>query len=52
MMSASRQFTHSFLQKAATLVMETDRKMKTSVDDAQRLLEMLIMELAMEARNG
>lgn len=52
MMAASKQFTGNFLQKAALLVMETDRKMKTSVDDPQRLLEMLIMELAMEARNG
>ena len=34
------------------LVMETDRKLKTSFDDPQRLLEMLILQMAQEARNG
>ena len=32
--------------------METDYKMKTSFDDQERLLELLILELAQEARNG
>jgi hypothetical protein len=32
--------------------METDYKMKTSFDDNDRLLELLILQLAQEARNG
>ena len=51
-MGAARNFSYKFLKKAANLVLETDRKMKTSVDDPQRLLEMLLMELAAEDRNG
>lgn len=50
-MDAARRFSAAFCAKAAELVMETDYKMKTSFDDPQRLLEMLIMELAREARN-
>ena len=41
-----------FCRKAAGLIMETDYKMKTSFDDQERLLELLILELAQEARNG
>jgi len=33
-------------------VLETDYKMKTSFDDNERLLELLILQLAREARNG
>ena len=36
--------------KAAELVMETDYRIKTSFDDADRLLELLILQLAQEAR--
>ena len=32
--------------------METDYQMKTSFDDPQRLLELLILRLAQEARRG
>ena len=32
--------------------METDYQMKTSYDDSQRLLELLILRLAVEARHG
>ena len=49
-MEAARRFRAEFCQKAAELVMETDYKMKTSFDDPERLLEMLILELAQEAR--
>lgn len=52
LMGASRKFSYKFLEKSANLVLETDRKLKTSADDPQRLLEMLLMELAAEARNG
>ena len=37
-------------RKAAELVLETDYRMKTSFDDPERLLEMLILQLAQEAR--
>jgi len=52
MMASARQFKPAFCAHAAELIMETDYKMKTSFDAPERLLEMLIMELAMEARNG
>ena len=51
-MEAARRFTPSFCRKAAQLVLETDYKIKTSFDDPQRMLEMLILELAQETRNG
>ena len=51
-MSAARQFSPAFFRKAAQLVLETDRQMKTSYDDPQRLLELLILRLAQEAHNG
>ncbi len=50
--SACRQFSASFYAKANELVMETDRKMKTSFDDSDRLLELLLLQLSQEARNG
>ena len=51
-MSAAKSFSAKFCRKAAGLIMETDYKMKTSFDDQERLLELLILELAQEARNG
>ena len=51
-MEAARKVSPVFCQAAATLVMETDRKIKTSFDDPRRLLELLILQLSMEARNG
>ena len=51
-MSAAQRFSPTFFRKAMELVLETDRKMKTSYDDPQRLLELLIMQLAQEARHG
>lgn len=49
-MDAARNFRPEFCSKAAELILETDRKMKTSFDDPQRLLELLILQLAQEAR--
>ena len=49
-MDAARRFKPEFCRAAAELVLETDYKMKTSFDDPQRLLEMLILQLAQEAR--
>lgn len=51
-MEAARRFSAEFCKKAALLVLETDYKMKTSFDDSERLLEMLILHLAQEARGG
>ena len=51
-MEAARRFSPAFCRKAAGLVLETDYRIKTSFDDPQRLLEMLILELAQEGRNG
>lgn len=51
-MSAARQFSPAFCRRAAELILETDRKLKTSYDDPARLLELLILYLAQEARNG
>lgn len=49
-MDAARRFPAAYCKRAMELILETDNKMKTSVDDPDRLLEMLIMELAAEAR--
>ena len=51
-MEAARRYKPEFCKLAARLVMETDYKMKTSFDDNERLLELLILQLAQEARNG
>ena len=51
-MEAARRFSPAFCRKAAELVMETDFKIKTSFDDPQRLLELLLLELAMEGSRG
>ena len=51
-MEAARRYSDAYCAKAAELVLETDYKMKTSFDDQQRLLELLVLQLAQEARNG
>lgn len=51
-MEAARRFRPEFCRKAAELVLETDYQIKTSFDDSHRLLELLILQLAQEARNG
>ena len=51
-MEAARKFSAGFCSRAATLILETDYRMKTSFDDSQRLLEMLILQLAQEAKHG
>ena len=51
-MGAAKSFSAKFCRKAAELILETDYKMKTSFDDQERLLELLVLELAQEARNG
>ena len=51
-MEAARRFRPEFCRRAAELVLETDYQMKTSFDEQERLLELLILQLAQEARNG
>ena len=51
-MEAARRFKPEFCRKAVELVMETDYKIKTSFDDSERLLELLVLQLAQEAKNG
>lgn len=51
-MESARRLSLPFCEKAVRMVMEADYKMKTSYDEQERLLELLLMELAMEARNG
>lgn len=50
-MDEAKRFSASFCAKAAQLILETDYKLKNSVDDKDRLLEMLVLQLAREARN-
>lgn len=51
-MEAARRVRPEFCAKASLLILETDYRMKTSFDDPQRLLELLILQLSQEARNG
>lgn len=51
-MDAARKFRPEFCAKAMEWIMETDYQMKTSFDDQQRLLELLILRLAREAKHG
>ena len=52
LMDASRRLDKLFCADACAMIMETDYQMKTSYDDSQRLLELLILRLAVEARHG
>ncbi len=49
-MEAARRFPPAFCQRASELVLETDYRMKTSFDDKERLLELLILQLSQEAK--
>lgn len=51
-MSAAGRFSQSFCRRASELVLEADNKMKTSYDAPERLLEVLVVELAREASHG
>jgi DNA polymerase-3 subunit delta len=51
-MEAARRFKPEFCARASELILETDHKMKTSFDDQERLLELLILQLAQEAKHG
>lgn len=51
-MNSARRFPPSYLKKASELILETDYRMKSSYDDNERLLELLVLTLAQEAENG
>lgn len=51
-MSAAGKFSAEFYRKTAELLMETDHQIKTSYDTQERLLEVLILRIAQEARNA
>lgn len=51
-MAAAKRFSAGFCRRASELVLETDRKLKTSFDEPERLLELCLLELAREARHG
>lgn len=51
-MEAARRFSPDFCAKAAEWVLETDYRIKTSFDDSERLLELLILRLAQEVKHG
>jgi DNA polymerase-3 subunit delta len=50
-MRSARNFSARFYAATAELVMETDRQLKTSYDEPDRLLELLILRLSQEVRN-
>ena len=47
-MESARRFAPQFCNKASRLILETDYRMKTSFDEQERLLDMLILQLAGE----
>ncbi len=49
--SAAGRFSAKFYEKAAQLVLESDQRIKTSFDAPERILEVLILRLAQEAKN-
>ena len=51
-MTAARRASEGFCRRAVELCLQTDVRMKTSYDDPERLLELLVVELAQEARRG
>jgi len=51
-MRSAKRFSARFCAVAAELVLETDMKLKTSYDAPERLLELLVLQLAQEAHNG
>ena len=51
-MAATGRFPARFCAKASELILEADHNMKTSFDDQERILEVLLLQLAREARNG
>ena len=51
-MDSAGRFSARFCRIAAELILETDNALKTSYDEPERLLEVLVLRLAQEAKNG
>ena len=51
-MPAARRFSPQFLRRAMAMILETDMQLKTSYDRPERLLELLLLQLAQEAQHG
>ena len=51
-MTAARRVSEGFCRSAVELCLQADRDMKSSRDDPERILDVLIAALAREARNG
>lgn len=51
-MEAARRFSAQFYRSATELILETDNAIKTSYDEPERLLEVLLLRLAQEAKYG
>ena len=51
-MTDAGKVSAAFCQKAMTLIVETDYKLKTSGGDGQQLMEILLLQLAQEAKYG
>ncbi len=50
-MSAAGKFSARFYEKTAELILESDLQMKTSFDEPERILEVLILQISREAKN-
>lgn len=51
-MDAARRFSAEFCKCALELILEADNQLKSSYDDSDRILEVLILRMAQEARHG
>lgn len=51
-MAAATKFSARFCKKAAELIMETDIQLKSAGADEEKLMELLVLNLTQEARNG
>ena len=51
LMSAAARVSQHFCDQAVLLCAETDYQLKTSYDEQERLLELLLLQLAEEARH-
>ncbi len=51
-MSNARNFSMQWCEKAVCLCAETDYRLKTSYDEAERLVELLLLRLAEEAKHA
>lgn len=51
-MEAARRFPADFYRVASELILETDNAIKTSYDEPERLLEILLLRMAQEAKHG